>query len=96
MRSIVLALTALTVTFAAPAVAQNAMSSPSKMGTHDQMSSDAMKMSAADTRKMKSCNAMSREAMMKDAGCAKLMKAHPDMMKNDSMMKQDGMMKSGR
>ena len=65
---------------AAPAFAQDAMAS------HDQMASGGMKMSASATRKMKACNAMSHDAMMKNAGCAKMMKAHPDMMKHDGMM----------
>ena len=65
---------------AVPAIAQDAMAS------HDQMSGSMMKMSAADTRKMASCNAMSHDKMMKNAGCVKLMKAHPDMMKSNAMM----------
>ena len=66
---------------AVPAIAQDAMAS------HDQMTPGSMmKMSAADTHKMASCNAMSHDKMMKNAGCAKLMKAHPDMMKSDTMM----------
>ena len=69
---------------AAPAFAQDAMAS-------GQMKSGSMmKMSAADTRKMKACNAMSHDKMMKNPGCAKMMKAHPDMMKGDAMMKKGG------
>ncbi len=59
----------------------------------DSMSSGGMKMSAADSKMMKSCMAMTEAKMMKNAGCVKMMKAHPDMMKHDSMMKNDSMMK---
>lgn len=53
-----------------------------------------MKMSAKDTKMMKSCQAMDHDAMMKNKGCMKMMKDHPDMMKSDGMMKKDdGMMK---
>ena len=76
-----LGLCALSLSAAAPVFAQDAMAS------HGQMASGGMKMSAADTRKMARCNAMSHGAMMKNAGCAKMMKAHPDMMKQDTMMK---------
>ncbi len=62
---------------AVPVLAQDNMMS------HDKMS---MKMSAADKRKMASCNAMSHDKMMKNAGCMKMMKMHPDMMKSDSGM----------
>lgn len=76
-----LAMSALSLAAAAPAVAQDAM-------MKDGMKSGSMmKMSAADTKKMKACNAMSHDKMMKNAGCAKMMKAHPDMMKHDDMMK---------
>lgn len=76
-----IAVSALSFAAAAPAVAQDAM-------MKDGMKSGSMmKMSAADTRKMKACNAMSHEKMMKNAGCARMMKAHPDMMKHDDMMK---------
>ncbi len=65
----------LAITAAAPAVAQNAM-------MKDEIKSDSMmKMSKADMEKMKSCKAMSHKMMMKDAGCVKMMKMHPDMMK---------------
>ena len=82
-----LGLCAVSLSAAAPAFAQDAMASHDNMASHDQMASGGMKMSAADMRKMKSCNAMSHDAMMKNAGCAKMMKAHPDMMKQDDMMK---------
>ena len=76
-----LAMSALSLAVAAPAVAQDAM-------MKDGMKSGSMmKMSAADTEKMKACNAMSHDKMMKNAGCAKMMKMHPDMMKHDDMMK---------
>ena len=76
-----IALTALSIT-AAPVFAQDAMAS------HDQMKSGSMmKMSASDKRKMASCSAMSHDKMMKNAGCTKMMKTHPDMMKSgDAMM----------
>ncbi|WP_374943950.1 hypothetical protein [Sphingomonas sp.] len=75
-----IALSALALGAAAPALAQDAMAS------HDQMKS-AKKMSAADMKKMQACNAMSHGAMTKDAKCAELVKAHPDMRKHDAMMK---------
>lgn len=76
-----LAMSALSLAIAAPAVAQDAM-------MKDGMKSGSMmKMSASDTKKMKACNAMSHDKMMKNAGCAKMMKMHPDMMKHDDMMK---------
>lgn len=79
-----IAMSALSIVAAAPAVAQDAM-------MKDGMKSGSMmKMSAADTRKMKACNAMSHGRMMKNAGCKKMMKMHPDMMKHDAMMKKDG------
>jgi hypothetical protein len=75
-----LAISAFSVAAAAPVMAQDAMM---KGG----MKSDSMmKMSAADTRKMHKCNAMSHDMMMKNAGCMKMMKMHPDMMKHDDMM----------
>ena len=82
-----LGLCALSLSAAAPVFAQDAMASHDQMASHGQMASGGMKMSAADTRKMARCNAMSHGAMMKNAGCAKMMKAHPDMMKQDTMMK---------
>lgn len=75
------AISAMSIAAATPALAQDAMM---KGG----MKSDKMmKMSAADTKKMKSCQAMSHDMMMKDAGCKKMMKMHPDMMKSDPMAK---------
>ncbi|WP_416462954.1 hypothetical protein [Sphingomonas sp. VDB2] len=75
-----IAISAMSIAAATPALAQDAMM---KGG----MKSDKMmKMSAADTRKMQSCQAMSHDMMMKNAGCKKIMKMHPDMMKSDKMM----------
>lgn len=82
-----LAAAALSFTAAAPALAQDAM-------MKDGMKSDKMMaMSAADTKKIHACNAMSHDMMMKSAGCKTMMKKHPDMMKGDAMMKHDSMMK---
>lgn len=78
--STLLAMSALSLAAAAPAIAQDAM-------MKDGMKSGSMmKMSAADTKKMNACNAMSHDKMMKNASCKKMMKMHPDMMKHDSMM----------
>ena len=44
-------------------------------------SGDHMKMSAKDKKMMTKCQGMSHDAMMKNAGCKKMMKMHPDMMK---------------
>ncbi|MDQ2765420.1 MAG: hypothetical protein M3Y22_18660 [Pseudomonadota bacterium] len=72
MKSIkLLAMTAvLAAGVAAPVFAQDAMMKKDHM----------MKMSKADTKKMASCHKMSHEMMMKNKGCAKMMKMHPDMM----------------
>lgn len=52
------------------------------------------KMSAKHMKMMQSCKAMDHEMMMKNKGCMKMMKKHPDMMKDDgAMMKKDDMMK---
>ena len=70
-----IAMTVLSVA-AVPAVAQDSM-----------MAHGQMKMSAADHKKMDACGAMSHDKMMKNAGCKKMMKMHPDMMKSgDAMM----------
>ncbi len=83
-----IAMSAMSIAAAAPALAQDSM-------MKDGMKSDKMmKMSAADTKKMNSCQAMTHDAMMKSASCKKMMKMHPDMMSNDGMMKHDGMMKA--
>ncbi len=81
------ALAALAMT--APATAQSGNS-----GDH-MMAADHMKMSSADMHKMQACQKMSHDAMMKDAGCAALAKAHPDMMKGGAMADHDAMMKKG-
>lgn len=65
----------LAVTFGAPAYAQDAMKKDTMMS-----SGSPMKMSKADQRKMASCQAMSYAMMMKNKGCMKMMKMHPDMM----------------
>ena len=62
----------------APAFAQ--MSNDSMM-KKDGMSGSHMKMSAADKKMMTKCSGMSHDMMMKDKGCMKMMKMHPDMMK---------------
>jgi hypothetical protein len=49
-------------------------------------------MSAADTRRMQRCNAMSHSRMMHNPACARMMRMHPDMMHHD-MMHHDPMMK---
>lgn len=86
-----IAVSALVLSAAVPAFAQDAMASHDQMAAHDSMKSDSMKsgsmkVSTGSTRKMNACNAMTHDAMMKNAGCAKMMKAHPDMMKHDDMM----------
>ncbi|HEX7855122.1 MAG TPA: hypothetical protein VF503_15645 [Sphingobium sp.] len=82
-----IALSILAFAAVSPAVAADAM-------MKDHMGSGSMmKMSAADTKKMDQCNAMSHDAMMKSASCKKMMKMHPDSMKSDGMMKHDSMMK---
>jgi type IV secretory pathway TrbL component len=62
----------------APAYAQ--MSNDSMM-KKDGMMSSKMKMSASDKKMMTKCSGMSHDMMMKDKGCMKMMKMHPDMMK---------------
>ena len=68
--------------------------SGSMMKSEGAMAAQPMKMSAADMKTMKTCKAMSSDKMMKNKACAKMAKAHPDMMKSDAMMKNDSMMKS--
>ena len=91
----ILTLFALSLATTAPALAQDAMM---KDGMHP---AGKTHMSAADMRRMQTCNAMSHERMMRSASCRRVAKMHPDMMKHDAMMKQDGamahdsMMKSG-
>lgn len=82
-----IALTAMSIAAAAPALAADPMMKKDNMS-----SGSMMQMSAADTKKMKMCNAMPHDKMMKNAGCVKMMKMHPDMMKHDDgMMKHDSM-----
>ncbi|MEC3909038.1 hypothetical protein U5A82_00690 [Sphingobium sp. CR2-8] len=76
-----IAISAMSIATVTPALAQDAMM---KGG----MKSDKMMtMSAADTKKMKMCQAMPHDKMMKNAGCMKMSKMHPDMMKADPMAK---------
>ncbi len=73
-------LAASAISLAAPAIAQDAMSNGAMA------SGSAMTMTPKETKKMTSCKAMSHDTMMKNAGCMKMMKMHPDMMSGDSMM----------
>ena len=76
---ILFAATALSVGFYAPAIAQQAMK-------HDHMSSgSSMHMWHKHMKTMHKCKAMSHDMMMKNAGCKKMMKMHPDMMSGDAM-----------
>ncbi len=52
----------------------------------DNMSPAPMHMSKSKMAMMNKCKAMSHDAMMKNKGCMAMMKAHPDMMKNDGSM----------
>ena len=54
----------------------------------DKMASEPMKMSKADMKMMKKCQAMDHDKMMSDMKCKKMMDAHADMMKSDGMMKK--------
>jgi hypothetical protein len=74
-----IAVSAAAMSLAAPAFAQDAMANGA-------MGSAPMKMTPKETKKMTNCKAMSHDMMMKNAGCMKLMKMHPDMMSGDSMM----------
>ena len=68
-----------------PALAQmqsDSMKKGEMSSDNGMMSSDkGMKMSAADKKMMAKCNGMSHDMMMKNKGCMKMMKMHPDMMK---------------
>ena len=75
-----LTMSAMSIAVATPSLAQDAMMKGGMKSDH------MMKMSHADTMKMNSCKAMSHDMMMKNAGCMKMMKMHPDMMSGDSMM----------
>mgnify|MGYP000470418880 CR=1 FL=1 len=83
-----LAISAISLVTTAPAFAEADMM---KAGAHP---SAMMHMSAADTRRMKSCNAMSHKRMMRSATCRKLMQMHPDMMHHDSKMSAPAVMPS--
>ena len=73
---------------AAPAFAQDAM-------MKDGMQSGTMmKMSAADTTKMKLQGDVARRDDA-ERRLPTMMKMHPEMMNHDGMMKHDSMMKSG-
>ena len=67
----------LAIAISAPAAAQMAK---------DAMPADAMKMTPAEMKTMKSCQKMSHAAMMKSKKCSAMMKMHPDMMKGDDAM----------
>ena len=80
-----IAVAAAAVAAGTPALAQMQSDSMKK----GEMSSDKgmmssgkdMKMSMADKKMMAKCNGMSHDMMMKNKGCMKMMKMHPDMMK---------------
>ena len=80
MNAVRILITAALAAFAAgtPALAQMQSDSMKK----GEMSSDkGMNMSAADKKMMAKCQGMSHDMMMKNKGCMKMMKMHPDMMK---------------
>ena len=70
------------------------MSSTEGMSSSEGMSTGAMStgamsssaMSKADMATLKHCQAMSHDAMMKNAKCMKMMKMHPDAMSNEPPM----------
>lgn len=62
-----------------PAVAQ--MAKEGMMKKPGMMSSSHMKMSSSNKRMMAKCSGMSHRMMMKNHGCMKMMKMHPNMMK---------------
>jgi hypothetical protein len=70
------------------------MKSDGAMGAmkSDTMAAAPMAVSAADTKKMKACHAMTPAKMAKDKGCMKMAKMHPDMMKSQGAMASGGMM----
>ena len=82
MKSIKLLCAAASLAFiaGAPAFAQDAMAKDS-MHKDAMMSSDShMKMSMKDKHMMTKCQGMDHDMMMKNKGCMKMMKMHPDMM----------------
>lgn len=75
---IVYAATMLAVTMG---VSGHAQAQNDTMKKDGMMSEDSkMKMSAADKKMMAKCKGMSHAMMMKNKGCMKMMKMHPDMM----------------
>ena len=67
----------------AAAIFATALGTPAYAQMHNDgaMAADShMKMSAMDKRKMARCHKMSHRAMMRNHGCAKMMKMHSDMM----------------
>ena len=74
-----IAMSAMSLAGAAPAFAQDAMMN------HSTPAGSMMRMSAADQRRMRACNAMPHARMMRNARCAKMMKMHPDMMRHGAM-----------
>ena len=90
-----LAMSVISLAAAAPSLAQDAMAK-------DGMHAGAMAhMSAANTRQMQRCNAMTHTRMMHNRTCARMARMHPSMMHHDGAMNaqgamsHDSMMKSG-
>ena len=75
-----LSISALTLATTVPAFAQDSMA---KDGMHPAAMTH---MSAVDSRRMKSCNAMSHKQMMRSSTCRRLAKMHPDMLHHASAM----------
>ena len=73
-----LTVSALSLAAAAPAIAQDAMMKDNMAPTSH--------MTMSQKRTMKKCGAMSHDMMMKNAGCMKMMKMHPEMMNGSDMM----------
>ena len=73
-----LAISALSLIVSAPVFAGDPM-------MKDGMHTDAMAhMSAADTRRIQRCNAMTHDRMMHNRTCVRLMQMHPDMMHHET------------
>jgi hypothetical protein len=70
MRNILLSLGAIAILSGTPALAQGGMKTKPMTG-----------MSMADMKQMNMCMGMSRDKMMKNTACMKMMKMHPEMMK---------------
>ena len=79
---IVTAATAAALLVTMPAMAQmsNGSMSSDQMSSGSMSSGSKMKMSMADKKMMAKCKGMSHDMMMKNKGCMKMMKMHPDMM----------------